>query len=48
MYTGAIDLTLASREKFEPNALINGKTDYRPAVYKELMEDLLKDPKFQE
>ena len=48
MYTATIDLTLASREKFEPNALINGKTDYRPAVYKELMEDLLKDPKFQE
>ena len=48
MYTATVDLTLATREKFEPNALIDGATDYRPAIYKELMEDLLKDPKFQE
>lgn len=47
MYTATIDLTLATREKFEPNPLINGATDFRPAIYKELMEDLLKDPKFQ-
>lgn len=48
MYTATIDLALATREKFEPNPLIDGGTDFRPAIYKELYEDLLKDPKFQE
>lgn len=47
MYTAVIDLALASREIFEPNELINGATDFRPDIYKELMEDLLKDPKFR-
>jgi len=48
MYTATLDLTLATREKFEPNPLIDGHTDFRPVIYKELYEDLLKDPKFQE
>lgn len=48
MYTATIDLALATREKFEPNPLIDGGTYFRPAIYKELYEDLLKDPKFQE
>lgn len=48
MYTATVDLTLATREKFKPNALIGGATDFRPAVYRKLYEDLLQDPKFQE
>ena len=48
MYTATIDLTLATREKFEPNPLLGGATDFRPAIYKKLYEDLLTDPKFQE
>lgn len=48
MYTATLDLSLATRAKFEPNDLIGGATDYRPAIYKSLMEDLLKDKKFQE
>lgn len=48
MYTATVDLTLATREKFEPNALIGRATDFRPAVYRKLYEDLLQDPKFQE
>lgn len=48
MYTASVDLTLATREKFEPNALIGGATDFRPAIYQSLYEDLLQDPKFQE
>ena len=48
MYTATLDLTLATREKFEPNPLIDGATDFRPAIYKELYEELLKDPKFKE
>ena len=48
MYTATIDLALATRGKFEPNPLIDGGTDFRPAIYKELYEDMLKDPKFQE
>lgn len=48
MYSATIDLTLATREKFEPNPLIDGKTDYRPEIYKKLCEDLLKNPKFKE
>ena len=46
MYTAVCDLGLATRSVFEPNKLINGATDYRPLIYKELLEDLLKDPKF--
>lgn len=47
MYTATVDLSMANRALFEPNPLIDGMTDYRPALYKELMDDLLKDPKFQ-
>lgn len=46
VYTGTIDLGLATRDMFEPNPKVKNTTDYCPLVYKELMEDLLKDPKF--
>lgn len=36
-----IDLSEAKRTIFSPNPLINGQTDYSPAIYKEMMEDLL-------
>jgi predicted amidohydrolase len=48
MYSAVVDLSLATREKFEPNPLIDGATDFRPALYRKLYTDLLQDPKFQE
>ena len=48
MYSAVIDLSLATREKFEPNPLIDGATDFRPALYRRLYEDLLTDGKFRE
>lgn len=48
MYTATIDLTLATREKFEPNPLLGGSTDFRPIIYRKLYADLLEDLKFQE
>lgn len=48
MYMATVDLGLANRFIFEPNPLIDGATDFRPALYKEWCEDLLKDDKFKE
>lgn len=46
MYEAVLDLSLATRDMFEPNPLVNNTTDYNPLIYKKLMEELLKDPKF--
>lgn len=41
MYTATIDLTLAGRDIFEPNPLIDGKTDFRPDKYVEMYKELI-------
>lgn len=48
IYTATIDLTLADCNIFHPNPLIDGATDYRPAKYIEMCEDVLTNPIFQE
>lgn len=48
MYSAVVDLSLATREKFEPNPLLDGATDFRPSLYRKLYDRLLEDPKFQE
>lgn len=48
MYSATVDLGMATREKFEPNPLIEGATDFRPAIYRKLYDELLRDAKFQE
>lgn len=48
MYMATVDLGLADRFIFEPNPLIDGKTDFRPSLYKEWCDDLLKYDKFKE
>lgn len=46
MYTATIDLTLAGRDIFRANPLIDGATDYRPDKYIEMCKDILDDPAF--
>ena len=46
MYTATIDLTLAGRDIFRANPLIDGATDYRPDQYIEMCKDILDDPAF--
>lgn len=46
MYTATIDLTLAGRDIFRSNPLIDGATDFRPDKYIEMCKDILDDPSF--
>ncbi|MBO5522671.1 MAG: carbon-nitrogen hydrolase family protein [Roseburia sp.] len=48
MHTATIDLTLAGRDIFRANPLIDGATDYRPDKYIEMCQDILNDPAFGE
>lgn len=47
IYVATIDLTMANRALFVKNPLIGGATDFRPALYRRLADDLLKDPVYQ-
>lgn len=47
MVTGEVDLTRSVQRIYGPNPNTDGKTDYRPDVYVRMMEDLLKDEKYQ-
>ena len=44
VYTATINLGMAKRGMFEPNPGVNNTTDFRPLLYREWYEDLLKDP----
>lgn len=46
MYTATIDLSLATRDLFCANPLIDGATDFRPDKYIEMYQDILDDPNF--
>lgn len=48
MYSAVVDLRLATREKFESNPLLDGSTDFRPALYRKLYDELLEETKYQE
>ncbi len=43
MYTATIDLTLAIRDIFRANPLIDGATDFRPDKYIEMYKEILAD-----
>ena len=42
MYTGVVDLGFSKRAEFRHNPGIGGKTDYRPSLYKKMVEEILK------
>ena len=44
--SAVVDLGLATRTMFEPNKDLDGTPDFRVKLYREMLEDLAKDPKF--
>ena len=48
MYTATVDLSLANLQIFGKNPTLGGASDFRPALYKAWMEELLEDPRYQE
>lgn len=48
MVTATIDLTLATRDIFRANPLIDGKADFRPDKYIEMFKEILEDPHYGE
>lgn len=48
MYTATVDLSLANLQIFGKDPALGGASDYRPALYKGWMEELLQNPLYQE
>lgn len=47
MYSATVDLSIKSWDEFGPNDLMGGRPDFRPDMYKRMMEEILENPLYQ-